>query len=116
PTTLLDKPQACRAVVQEPRQDDPDDAGAVRASRAAEQWIDRGPVTVLAWPARHAHIAVLDEHVMVGGRDVDLPPLDGLAVEGDRRRNRAGTGEDRGQDARARGQHVQDDEYGGRQL
>jgi hypothetical protein len=73
-------------------------------------------VAVLARALGQTDAVVVYEHVVVGGRDIDLAALQLLAVARECRRQRSLPAQDVGQHAGPRGRHVQDDEHGRGEL
>jgi hypothetical protein len=102
----LDEARARGAVVEQAGHDDAYTASANRARRAPEERVDGGPVPVLAWAARQADVAILDEHVIVGGRHEDLAALQFVAVLRECSVKRPAPGEDLGQHAGSRRRDV----------
>ena len=86
--------EAGRAVAEEPREDDADDAAPVVDGGRAEEGIDGRPAPVLAGAERDADAIFDEEEVPVRRRHVDPPALDGHAVLGGYGRERPPVGQD----------------------
>jgi hypothetical protein len=109
PSQPLDRPEPADAVVERAREDHASHTALVTHRRRPEQGVDRRPVPVLSQPVFEPHRAVLEQQVVVGRRDVDVPVLDRGAVVGVLGGQLSGPRQDRGQDARRR-RNVQHDE------
>ena len=60
PAVCLDRAQAPRTVVERAGEDHAEDSPVARMGHAAEERVDRGPVTVLAWAPLYAQAPVVD--------------------------------------------------------
>jgi hypothetical protein len=76
------RPEPGRPVIHGPAQDNADHARSIRPGRGPKQRIYRGPMAVFAWAAHDTHAILRDEQVIVRGREVNLPMLNGIAVHG----------------------------------
>lgn len=116
PATLRDGDGPSHAVVQGAREDRADDPGTVRLGGAAEQHIDRRPVTVLPGTSGGDDPTPPDDEVLVGRRDQDPPGSQRGRGPGERDREGACPGQDGGQRAGPARRQVQHDEHRGREV
>src|SRR6185369_4127964 len=82
PAARLDLEHPGGAVVLGAGENHAGDTLAIGASGRAEERIDRGPAAVLARPRGKTNDAGLEQEMMVGRSDVDLPGTDRFTVEG----------------------------------
>lgn len=83
---------------------------------AAEQRVDRGTVPVLGRPVHETELPGPHHEVHIGRCHVNATGLDGLAVLGPVRRQRAGPAQDRGEGAEGVGPQVQHHEDRSRKV
>ena len=108
----LDGQQPGGPVVQGTREDDADHTVRVLAGGAAEQWVDGGPVAVLARPAGEVHVAGAQQNMVIGRGDVDVAGPDRLAVLDVGGGQWATAAQDLGQGAGPGGRQMEDHEHG----
>ena len=77
------------AVIKIAAEHDPDDSRAIGPRGGAEQRIDGGPVAVFFGTMNNAHAPRLEQHMAIGGRDVDPAILNWRIVGGVARRQAA---------------------------
>ena len=78
---FLNRSEAGGAVIKHARENDANDAGAVRDRRRAKQGIDGGPVTVFPGALGDQELVFLDQEVIIGRRD-DASLLKRLSIFG----------------------------------
>jgi hypothetical protein len=79
---LLHRHHANGAIVESAGEQEADYPGAKCSRCRAEEWVNRGTVAILAWPAGDVDPIACDEHVLVGRGHVDPARLDLLPVHG----------------------------------
>ena len=78
---LLDLPHACRAVIQQAREEDANHPRTVGECRSAEQGIDARVERVLFGTRQDTDAAPLDQQIVVARSQLDMPGLDRLTVD-----------------------------------
>jgi hypothetical protein len=78
----LDHVQPSSSIIERSGQHDADDSRAVGDGCRSEERVNRGAMSVLAWPGDQTDPPWLDEQVRPWGSDIDVAALDGLSIGG----------------------------------
>ena len=102
--------QAGGAVSQRARENNADNAGAIRERGRTKERVDSRPAVVLSGPTYDGSLSVFEQQVKIRRRDIDAAGLDCLAVTGVSGRKRPGAGKELWQYACTLGRKVDDHE------